>query len=115
MYCYHCMHRVGNNAAFCTHCGRPLTPKTSPRLLKPGTVLNHRYLIGEAIGEGGFGITYIGLDMNLDMRVAVKEFFPNGYAGRNSDVSNHVELNFKHGVSKFLYNNSFITYIFYSG
>lgn len=94
MYCYHCMHRVGNNAAFCTHCGRPLTPKTSPRLLKPGTVLNHRYLIGEAIGEGGFGITYIGLDMNLDMRVAVKEFFPNGYAGRNSDVSNHVELNY---------------------
>ncbi len=94
MYCYHCMSRVANNASFCTACGKPLAVKASPGLLKPGTVLNHRYMIGEAIGKGGFGITYIGLDMNLDMKVAVKEFFPDGYAKRNSDVSNHVELNY---------------------
>ena len=36
---------------------------------------NNRYLIQEKIGQGGFGITYKALDVNLERFVAVKEFF----------------------------------------
>ncbi len=37
---------------------------------------NGEYLIGRVLGSGGFGITYIGLDVTLLYRVAVKEFYP---------------------------------------
>ncbi len=50
--------------------------------LPPGTVLRERYLIGGALGEGGFGITYIGCDLRLKMRVAIKEYFPKDKANR---------------------------------
>ena len=33
-----------------------------------------RYLIGRELGRGGFGITYIGFDSTLQMKVAVKEY-----------------------------------------
>lgn len=55
--------------------------------LPPGTVLKERYLIGRALGEGGFGITYIGCDLRLKMRVAIKEYFPKDKASRVSKDS----------------------------
>lgn len=61
----------------CPVCGRsPGDAKSSPHLLPPGTILNDRYLIGCAQAEGGYGILYIGFDMVLQLRVAVKEYFP---------------------------------------
>ena len=46
--------------------------------LNEGTVLNDRYVIERVLGNGGFGITYLGHDEKLDMQVAVKEYFPYG-------------------------------------
>lgn len=55
--------------------------------LKPFTILQGKYLVGGVLGEGGFGITYIGLDINLEIPVAIKEFYPNGFATRESQVT----------------------------
>lgn len=45
----------------------------------------HRYLTGAAIGQGGFGITYIAVEPDSGKRVAVKECFPVQCAVRAAD------------------------------
>jgi len=78
----------------CPHCGHNMEEEMSipVHVLRPGTVLQKRYLLGLPLGQGGFGITYIGRDLLLDMRVAVKEFFPNGYANRYVEASEEVTV-----------------------
>lgn len=51
--------------------------------LLPGTILKERYVLEKVSGEGSFGITYIGWDLLLESRVAVKEFFPINRVNRN--------------------------------
>ncbi len=109
-YCYNCMSLVGQDSTFCRYCGKNLRESSdmSPYQLKPGTVLQNRYLIGSVLGEGGFGITYIGLDKVLAKRVAVKEFYPAGAAHRASVVSGDViitrgkEPMYRRGVERFV-------------
>jgi serine/threonine protein kinase len=69
----------------CPKCGAPfdLQPKNALQL-KPRTVLREQYLIGRALGHGGFGITYLAWDVGLETKLAVKEYMPNGVAGRGS-------------------------------
>lgn len=55
------------------------------RALLPGTVLKERYILENVSGEGSFGITYIGWDLLLESRVAVKEFFPVSRVNRNAE------------------------------
>lgn len=82
--CFYCMMPVeeGKNCPNCGHASDPYTPAVYH--LPLGTVLKERYLIGRVLGEGGFGITYIGYDLRLKMRVAVKEYFPKDKANRIS-------------------------------
>ncbi len=47
----------------------------------------HWYEIQSLLGFGGFGITYLGRDMNLNQSVAIKEFFPQNYVQRKSDFT----------------------------
>lgn len=44
--------------------------------LPPGAVISERYKLLKALGQGGFGITYIAWDAKLARKVAVKECFP---------------------------------------
>ncbi len=81
-YCIGCM-EPGSGVAVCSHCGYPVGKEVDSLLhLTPGTVLKERYLIGKVLGDGGFGITYLGRDLVLDSKVAVKEYFPSGMAVR---------------------------------
>ena len=90
MYCKYCMAKIPDGARECPCCRRDLTVEEPPHHLSPGTVLQNRYIVGSALGEGGFGITYIGKNKLLDMKVAIKEYFPNGFVRRDSSVSTTV-------------------------
>lgn len=76
--------------------------------LNEGTILNDRYVIERVLGNGGFGITYLGHDEKLDMQVAVKEYFPNGLSTRNTQVTPQIipnqadETLYEQGKSRFL-------------
>ena len=60
--------------------------------LKPGTIVDMRFRIEGSLGEGGFGITYKGTNINTGERVAIKEFFNREYMGRASDGSGRTVL-----------------------
>ncbi|HMA87107.1 MAG TPA: protein kinase [Burkholderiales bacterium] len=47
----------------------------------------HWYLLEQVLGQGGFGITYLARDTNLDQRVAIKEYLPVEVAARRNDAS----------------------------
>ncbi|MDR0617146.1 MAG: protein kinase [Synergistaceae bacterium] len=76
-----------NVAAFpCPHCGWRHAKQGSAHLLRPGTILRERYYIGRVLGQGGFGITYLGWDDVLNVKAAIKEYFPMGLVTRNPDT-----------------------------
>ena len=85
-YCYTCMNEL-DEYGICPQCRCANHADDVIYRLKPGTILNHKFLVGNCLGEGGFGITYIGRDLTLDIRVAIKEFFPNGYVNRNHNIT----------------------------
>ncbi len=45
------------------------------------------YRIEKVLGVGGFGLTYLALDGNLNLRVALKEYLPDDIATRGADQS----------------------------
>ncbi len=107
-YCPYCVSKIeqGNS---CPYCNYAATYRYKEHQLRPGTLLNNKYLVGRVLGEGGFGITYVGRDLTLDMKVAIKEYYPNGMVGRTTTVSNDVSLfnwtfsaGFKSGKEQFI-------------
>ncbi|WP_127563043.1 serine/threonine-protein kinase [Nioella ostreopsis] len=59
------------------------------------------------LGHGGFGITYLGHDLTLDMPVAIKEYMPVDLAVRTPDLSVHAKStgeksDFDWGLNSFL-------------
>jgi TPR repeat protein len=74
--------------------------------LKPGHKI-HWYEIIEILGEGGFGITYLARDINLNHEVAIKEFMPAELATRGEDdsvqpISAEKRSNYHWGLDRFL-------------
>ena len=82
--CMRCMAMKTDEQEACAVCGfieRDFVPEKHH--LPPRTILKGQYLVGCALGEGGFGITYIGWDLFLHMPVAIKEYFPSGVVIRD--------------------------------
>lgn len=90
--CFGCMEETSSNP--CPHCGY-LHRKSSDQMfaLQPGTILRGRYLIGRVLGQGGFGITYIGYDISLIKKVAIKEYFPASCVFRDSERNTVLQWN----------------------
>lgn len=106
--CVGCMEDKGN-ASVCPVCGwkEGRVPET-PVQLPPRTILNDQYLLGRVLGQGGFGITYLAWDMNLERKIAIKEYFPHPLASRGtnrSTISIYSDIRkgeFAYGLSRFL-------------
>ena len=62
--------------------------------LRKGTRLIGRYIIEGVLGQGGFGITYLGIDELHEKKVAIKEFFPQGIVTRNIEYQDTVTVTF---------------------
>jgi len=67
----------------------------------------HEYRIEQTLGIGGFGLTYLATDSNLNLRVAIKEYLPGDLALRCEDQSVQPKSDsnldsFKWGLSRFL-------------
>ena len=74
--------------------------------LPQGYALNE-YRIESTLGVGGFGLTYLATDGNLNLKVAIKEFLPGDLALRCEDQSvkpksDSTAGTFKWGLSRFL-------------
>ena len=69
--------------------------------LKPGTILDGRYKVESVLGEGGFGITYSGTNLNSGEQVAIKEFFSRDYMDRASDGTGRIVLTDENSHSRF--------------
>ena len=104
--CYNCF-REKPEGGPCPYCGFDLTEneKKYPVALRAGTALNDRYIVGRVLGQGGFGITYLAWDTQLEAKVAIKEFMPNEIATRiGTTVSVAVESrseDFTYGAERF--------------
>ena len=86
--CFGCMEKLEKPDETCPHCGfNIMRYEEAEFALRPGTILHGRYVVGKVLGKGGFGITYIGYDMSLDIRVAIKEYYPEGFVGRDARQS----------------------------
>ena len=67
----------------CPRCGYdPSVAVNIGYALPTQTILFGRYLVGKVLGQGGFGLTYIGWDISLGLKVAIKEFYPSGQVSR---------------------------------
>ena len=62
--------------------------------LRKETRLIGRYTIEGVLGQGGFGITYLGIDELHEKKVAIKEFFPQGIVTRNIEYEDTVTVTF---------------------
>lgn len=107
--CMGCMKEKGT-ALICPHCGwqENNIEDYSQQYLPIRSVLNNKFLIGRVLGFGGFGITYLGWDLDLDVKVAIKEYMPQGLAGRTQDkttvsiYTGNKKQQFDYGMDKFL-------------
>ncbi len=74
--CFSCLKEYDEGYGICPHCGAvQMAAPLEPIHLVPGTILANRYVIGQAIGQGGFGIVYSAWDCKLSVIVAIKEFY----------------------------------------
>ena len=83
LFCMGCFEKFDDGLAICPHCGYVRgTPPREAYHMPPEGILRGRYIVGRVLGYGGFGVTYIGFDAQLERKVAIKEFLPSALATR---------------------------------
>lgn len=107
MLCYNCFHDAPEGARHCPYCGHSLGEENPKDTLPVGSILNGRYIVGRALGQGGFGITYKAYDYKTRDIVALKEYYPDTICGRTGNgvtvaPSNRDDQDFTWGRTHFL-------------
>ena len=105
-FCYGCMNEKVIEGK-CPICGYNPEEPTNPLFLKPGFMLDSRYLIGKATDSNGEGVTYIGYDTVTATTVNIREFLPLGLCERDVDEATVLmlsgsEYSFNDALSKFI-------------
>ena len=110
-FCYSCMQQLPDNVGdVCPHCMEKLDIEyDSDMCLKPGSILQGKFIVGKLLGSGGFGNTYIGWNDLLKCKVAIKEYFPKQLSSREKNtgtvsvISDNVrQERFKIGLHNFI-------------
>jgi len=84
-----CMARYEGEYNICPACGYVEdTPAADAVHIEPGIMLQDRYVVGNALGHGGFGVTYIGWDSVIERAVAIKEYLPSEFSTRTPGQTN---------------------------
>ena len=74
-------------------------------MLPVGSILVKRFSIKSVLGSGGFGVTYLAIDDQLQKLFALKEYFPSDFASRNGTKvkpKNTSADDFQWGLDRFL-------------
>lgn len=111
--CLGCMRYLDIPDAPCPMCGWVKSKQNAVHQLLAGSRLSNEsntleYIVGMAMGEGGFGITYIAWDLRRQQKVAIKEFYPSDIAGRQRNshtirpLSNKETEEYNHGLQRFM-------------
>ncbi len=104
--CYGCM-KLKQAGPVCEHCGFDENRQNDLHQLPVGTLLRGQYRVGKVLGQGGFGITYLGYDENLEGPVAIKEYFPAGMVTRSAESTNNISVlnnndSYQNSLARFL-------------
>lgn len=86
-FCPNCMANTGYAYDVCPVCGGSMNVVNEPHQLPVNSILNGRYIIGRTLGAGGFGITYVGYDLKLNSKVAIKEYYMSGGVSRTRSLT----------------------------
>ncbi len=108
--CYNCFKEKQIPEGPCPYCGYDHAEHAAkyPMALRAGSILNGQYIVGRVLGQGGFGITYLAFDYQLKIKVAIKEYMPDGMATRLPETtlitvySGEKQENFGYGAERFL-------------
>ena len=110
--CLGCMSYLENPNAPCPICGWRSTWKNALSQLQAGYKLTNenqteQYVIGRALGQGGFGISYLAWDITREEKVVVKEYFPAAIVTRDNDtrvipINPKDVVYLRHGLDDFL-------------
>lgn len=100
--CIGCQELINGTLDVCPLCGFSKNHDYSDAMfMKPGTILADRYIIGNTLGIGGFGITYRAWDKHLEQKVAIKEYLPSEFSTR---IPGHTHITvFSHEKSEQFY------------
>lgn len=95
--CNNCFGEYEEELGLCPYCGfAPGEESQDVYCLSPGTLLADRYIVGQKLGMGGFGITYKAWDCKLETVMAIKEYFPSGLVNRLPHTSDVILVSHKH-------------------
>lgn len=111
-FCPNCFAQTQMN--ICPKCNFNISAlEYSPTVLKPGTIIAEKYKLGRVLGIGGFGITYLGYDIEKNVRYAIKEYMPKAISVREANGSltpispSDFEV-YKKGLDMFLYETNIL-------